>query len=857
MAQLKDTVVSGSLRATDTIYSTTNQFQILKIPTSSNGTAYGVGDNGQILKSNGTSVYWANDNDTTNLTSMTGTLGLEHGGTGSATAEGARTNLGLGSLAIKSALIESDIPTLSIIEKTTGTLPISRGGTGEETDLDAITNLGSIYIKYGGTLISRNSNIDSDCKNPGTYYSPNQGTSETFTGNPPTISSGFKLITTRGYSDSVFHQFATINSEVLLYRFGKITNNVLQWADWRRFVLLPKTNEVFADIGSATQPVYVNSSGIITAGNALGSLAYKNSLVSSDIPDLSANKITSDTFDAARIPTLSIIDKTSGTLTVARGGTGATSFTANSVVISGNTTTSALTTTGTGTAGQYLISNGENNPPSWEELKIGGRNLLLDSRRERSATVATGATEASLNTILLSEYGAAQIKEGVELTASFDYEVNLETTTKGSIYTRFNSYSTSPARVISDVIAAPRGRASVTFTVTAAQAQYSSDFVFRVRITSSNEGATLKVWNVKLELGNQATDWTPAPEDFIETTNGIYYGVCSTAQATQAKEATLVNSANFSLEEGAMVAIKFTYASAESTMTLNVNGTGAKTLYQYGTTTMSSGTTTTGWSANSIVMFIYDGNAWFRQFWSNTTYTLNQLLSGSSTSGVNLEAETSANGGVGFHRYALEMMTPNGKWSAISCVSGSTASNQGTNVAKVAATANFLFDSPIMYTSTNTYVAPGSSAPMNGYTASSLNLRYSIGNTSDNVILEFQKPVYLVGIPNNDGATFKLDATGWWAQSLPATQDGKIYIYLGLAYSESSIYLNTYHPIYYHNGTNIAHYNPNTGLYASYDDTQSQYITHTNYNIIYNATTPSTRSDGTALQTGDIWLQPI
>lgn len=63
MAQLKDTVVSGSLRATDTIYSTTNQFQILKIPTSSNGTTYGPGTNGQILKSNGTSVYWASDNN--------------------------------------------------------------------------------------------------------------------------------------------------------------------------------------------------------------------------------------------------------------------------------------------------------------------------------------------------------------------------------------------------------------------------------------------------------------------------------------------------------------------------------------------------------------------------------------------------------------------------------------------------------------------------------------------------------------------------------------------------------------------------------------------------------------------------
>ena len=58
MAILQDTVVTGSLRATDTLYSTTNQFQILKIPTTSGGSTYGAGADGQVLMSNGTSSYW-------------------------------------------------------------------------------------------------------------------------------------------------------------------------------------------------------------------------------------------------------------------------------------------------------------------------------------------------------------------------------------------------------------------------------------------------------------------------------------------------------------------------------------------------------------------------------------------------------------------------------------------------------------------------------------------------------------------------------------------------------------------------------------------------------------------------------
>ena len=47
------------MRATDTIYSTTNQFQILNALTASGGTTYGPGSSGQVLTSNGTSAYWS------------------------------------------------------------------------------------------------------------------------------------------------------------------------------------------------------------------------------------------------------------------------------------------------------------------------------------------------------------------------------------------------------------------------------------------------------------------------------------------------------------------------------------------------------------------------------------------------------------------------------------------------------------------------------------------------------------------------------------------------------------------------------------------------------------------------------
>lgn len=63
MAQLKDTTIQGSARVTDTLYSNAVQAKIFNIPTASNGTTYGPGTNGYVIKSNGTSVYWASDSN--------------------------------------------------------------------------------------------------------------------------------------------------------------------------------------------------------------------------------------------------------------------------------------------------------------------------------------------------------------------------------------------------------------------------------------------------------------------------------------------------------------------------------------------------------------------------------------------------------------------------------------------------------------------------------------------------------------------------------------------------------------------------------------------------------------------------
>lgn len=96
------------------------------------------------------------------------------------------------------------------------------------------------------------------------------------------------------------------------------------------------------------------------------------------------------------------------------------------------------------------------------------------------------------------------------------------------------------------------------------------------------------------------------------------YGVCSTAAATAAKTVTV--GSTFSLVTGAQVTVKFTNENSVASPTLNVNSTGAKPIYRYGTTAASTSASTSGWRAGAVIHLTYDGTGWVRDFWENTTY---------------------------------------------------------------------------------------------------------------------------------------------------------------------------------------------------------------------------------------------
>ena len=103
--------------------------------------------------------------------------------------------------------------------------------------------------------------------------------------------------------------------------------------------------------------------------------------------------------------------------------------------------------------------------------------------------------------------------------------------------------------------------------------------------------------------------------------NHASYGTCSTAAATAEKAVSV--SANFSLTVGAIVAVKFTNSNTASNVTINVNSTGAKSIW-YNTAAYTGNDKNVTGNANRITTYMYDGTYWV---WisngvdNNTTYT--------------------------------------------------------------------------------------------------------------------------------------------------------------------------------------------------------------------------------------------
>ena len=272
----------------------------------------------------------------------------------------------------------------------------------------------------------------------------------------------------------------------------------------------------------------------------------------------------------------------------------------------------------------------------------------------------------------------------------------------------------------------------------------------------------------------------------------IFKGTCETAAETIAKTVVCPDFTASDLVKGTLIFVTFnaTNTGAVGSLTMNVNSTGAKPLKKQYNGGVNNLSTASELLANSTYLFQYNGTSWV-----NMTLDYNSTGDYQLTYFGKVKADKE-----NISRYTLLMQTPNSTWASVT-------TNAVTAQTSSATTIGFLPESPILYYTSA--VTSGNVGVYNyGYLAYyAVDFRYSSNCTSGSTTVDpmpVGAPVFFVGTIKN--GLFYLDETRWWTNELPTTEDGKVYKYVGQAYSTATLSLYTEHPIFEYKNGHIRQY---------------------------------------------------
>lgn len=242
------------------------------------------------------------------------------------------------------------------------------------------------------------------------------------------------------------------------------------------------------------------------------------------------------------------------------------------------------------------------------------------------------------------------------------------------------------------------------------------------------------------------------------------------------------------LREGVCMYLKNSVVTSASGFTININGLGDKPVY----TNMAAATRdSTIFNASYTMLFVYnetrvEGGCWdcYRGYNSDTNTIGYQIRSNSKTLPM-----------IGaMYRYRILFTSADGNHY----VAATTSSSSNATATRAVNQTKINPFGEILYYGTTTTVTNGNN-PNKAYLWQQygLSLGYSFNRTGAALTLEFPKAVYVKAAPQSDGSVI-MDANTPIVQDLPSTEDGFVYIFLGIAYSATSIELLINHPVYYY-----------------------------------------------------------
>lgn len=246
------------------------------------------------------------------------------------------------------------------------------------------------------------------------------------------------------------------------------------------------------------------------------------------------------------------------------------------------------------------------------------------------------------------------------------------------------------------------------------------------------------------------------------------------------------------LKNGVCCYIRNDVVAGTTGLTLNVNGLGAKPVYA---SNADATRTTSGWSAAITLLLVYNENRVSGGCWDGYYGIPNSNSIGYQirTNSATLKVKTYCG------RYRLLFKSPDGEYFVPANADSQTSAAKTHTVTteKIDPFGGIRYYASTSVLSAN--AAVGVAVAWQQYNGT---LGYSFNNTNAALTLTTSKPVYIVCTPNTDGSA-NIDANTPYTQDLPTTNDGKIYIYLGIASSATAVEVEVTHPVYYHNGTGI------------------------------------------------------
>lgn len=118
------------------------------------------------------------------------------------------------------------------------------------------------------------------------------------------------------------------------------------------------------------------------------------------------------------------------------------------------------------------------------------------------------------------------------------------------------------------------------------------------------------------------------------------------------------------------------------------------------------------------------------------------------------------------------------------------------------------FGTIVYCSATTSYAAEADIAATTIWQQYAFTIGYSFNRTGAALNLTTKIPVYIKCAPQADGSAI-IDSTTPYVQALPTTEDGKIYIFLGIATSATAVEMQMNHPVYQYKNGKICLYTGN------------------------------------------------